>query len=62
MFRCLSVAELMEKSANCGGRDEKQEGEGKRTENLNDESLRGHTDIIQETDLKTQGQPPLLRT
>ena len=48
LFRCLSVAELMEKSANSGGRDEEEEGEDKRTENLDEESLRGHTDMIQQ--------------
>ena len=48
LFRCLSVAELMKKSANCGGRDEEQEGEGERTKNLEEERVREHTDIIQE--------------
>lgn len=48
LFRCLSVAELMEKSANTGGRNEQQEGEGERTENLDEESLRKHTDMVQE--------------
>ena len=48
---------MMEKSANCGGRDEQQEGDGERAENLDEERLRGHTDIIQE---KRPLRPPAL--
>lgn len=48
LFGCLSVAELMEKSPNSGSHDEEQEGEGERAENLDEESLRGHTDMIQQ--------------